>query len=532
MFNTFPTRFRHYEVQKLLGSGGFGAVYLARDTKLKRLVVLKTLHAHLAAQPAMVRRFLREAQAMARLDHTNIVRVNRVEDDPQMPFFEMEYVEGQTLAKYRRGRMLPLPEAMPILKQMAAALDAAHQQKMVHRDVKPANVLIKPDGTLKLTDFGIIKLLEATGTVHPSTGGIIGTPVYMAPEQADLSRKHEIGPATDIYALAVMTYQLLTGHLPFSGGHAQAILYAHANTPPPDPRQFNRYLPAPVAQVLLQALDKQPRNRYPNAMSFVDALERAALGGASPPAPPPPLFSTTNATTAPPTAPSITGPFRATSGGEAFNIGQTIAQQSKMASPMIIGLLVACIVGLLLRPFIFPQASSPPAEPAVVFATEEPAEEPAEPTEAPAEPTEAPAEPTVAPAEPTVAPAEPTEAPAEPTAIPPTAVPTLGIGSTMLAQDGMTLLYVPEGEFLRGSKEDDPDADDDEKPQRSIYLDAFWIDETEVSNEMFARFVDDTGHQTDAEKEGTGRVCADGSSCNDTEGAELIGSIRKGQIAV
>ena len=201
MFNTLPTRFRHYEVLKLLGGGGFGLVYLARDTDLKRLVVLKTLHAHLAAQPDMVRRFLWEAQAMARLDHANIVRVNRVENNRQKPFFEMEYVEGQTLAKYRGSRVLPLAEAIPILKQMGAALDAAHQQKIVHRDVKPANVLIKPDGQVKLTDFGIIKLLEITGTAPPSTGGIIGTPSYMAPEQADLNRKHEIGPATDIYAL-------------------------------------------------------------------------------------------------------------------------------------------------------------------------------------------------------------------------------------------------------------------------------------------------------------------------------------------
>jgi len=233
----------------------------------------------------MVRRFLREAQAMARLDHANIVRVNRVQNDANEPFFEMEYVEGQTLADYRGSRVWPLPEAMQILKQMATALDAAHRQKIVHRDVKPANVLIKADGTLKLTDFGIIKLLEVTGTVHPSTPGIIGTPSYMAPEQVDINRKHEIGPATDIYALGVVAYQLLTGNLPFFGGPAPAILYAHAHTPPPDPRDFNPYLAASVAQVLLQALDKQPTNRYLRAMIFVEALERAASGGAPPPPP-------------------------------------------------------------------------------------------------------------------------------------------------------------------------------------------------------------------------------------------------------
>ncbi len=290
MFNTLPTRFRHYEVLKLLGGGGFGVVYLARDTDLKRLVVLKMLHPHLAAQPDMVRRFVLEARAMARLDHVNIVRINQVKNDSQQPFFEMEYVEGQTLKQYRGGRTLPLREALPLLKQMAAALEAAHQQKIIHRDVKPDNVLIKPNGQLKLTDFGIIKLLEATGTLHPSTGGIIGTPAYIAPEQADLSRKHEIGPATDIYALGVLTYELLTAHLPFFGGLAPAILYAHVYTPPPDPRSLNPNMPASVAQVLLKALNKQPTNRYPSAMSFVEALEQAASSEIT--SPPPPIIDT------------------------------------------------------------------------------------------------------------------------------------------------------------------------------------------------------------------------------------------------
>jgi len=515
MFNTLPTRFRHYEVLELLGGGGFGVVYLARDTNLKRLVVLKTLHVHLAAQPDMVRRFVQEARAMARLDHANIVRVYRVENDPQMPFFEMEYIEGQTLAKYRASQVLSLPQAMPILKQMAAALDAAHQQKIVHRDVKPDNVLIKPDGQLKLTDFGIIKLLEVTGTLHPSTPGIIGTPSYMAPEQADLSRKQEIGPGCDIYALGVMTFELLTGRLPFEGRSYHTILGAHVTQPPPNPRTFNPYLTEPIAQVLLKVLAKQPADRYPSAMAFVDALEQTALDGA-------------------PVVPPISNPFAAAAtvnNGTARAISQTLAPQGQVAWPMLIGLgliiVMACIIGLLVRPVIF--GTPEPAEPAIVIATDlpaEPTEAPDEPTEAPAEPV--PAEPTEAPAEPTEAPAEPTAAPAEPTAtsvpstataVPPTAVPTLGIDSTIVGQDGMTLLYVPEGEFLRGSKEDEPDAFDDEHPQRSIYLDAFWIDKTEVTNEMFARFVEETGHQTDAEKEGWGWAFT-GESWEQTDGAE------------
>jgi len=468
MFNTFPTRFRHYEVLKLLGGGGFGVVYLARDTDLKRLVVLKTLHPHLAAQPDMVRRFVQEARAMARLDHANIVRVYRVQNDPQMPFFEMEYVKGQTLANYRGSRVLTLQEAMPLLKQMAAALDAAHRQGIVHRDVKPDNVLIKPDGQLKLTDFGIIKLLEATGTVHPSTGGIIGTPSYIAPEQADLSRKHEIGPATDIYALGVVAYELSTGQLPFFGGPSVAILYAHAHTPPPDPRTFNSYLPATVANVLLKVLAKQPAQRYPSAMSFVQALEPPAWS--STPTDPAVSVSggTTRATPVTP-IPLVTPPIVLQTPPD------TPTSQPAISKPMMVGfvvvVLVAMIVGGVLRELF---STSPGPEPGIAQATLTLSDTMVEPEPAPATPEPAPLTATSMPSVP------PTATPA-----PPTAAPSLGIGSTMEGQDSMTLLYVPEGEFLRGSEEDEPD----EKPQRSIYLDAFWIDKTEVTNEMYAACV-------------------------------------------
>lgn len=482
MFNVLPTRFRHYEVLKLLGGGGFGVVYLAHDSKLRRDVVLKMLHPHLAAQPDMVRRFVQEARAMARLDHVNIVRVNRVEDHPQRPFFEMEYVAGQTLKEYRGTKTLSLSEALPILRQMAAALDAAHQQKIIHRDVKPANVLIKPDGQLKLTDFGIIKLLDSTGTVHPSTMGIIGTPSYMAPEQADLSRKQEIGPGCDIYALGVMTFELLTSRLPFEGSSYHTILGAHVTQPPANPRTFNPNLTEPIAQVLLQVLAKQPANRYPSAMAFVDALQDAASSGTVPP------------------PPSITDTFTAASGGHVSTspVTPSLSSQSPPATPtsapsipksMMVGfvvvVLVAMIVGGLLREVF---STSPEPEPEIVQATL------TQPIEIATEPTEVPILPATASVQPTATPGPPTE---------------LGLGSTIVAQDGMTQLYVPAGEFLRGSNEDDLDASDNEKPPRSIYLDAFWIDKTEVTNEMFARFVDETAHQTEAEKTGWGYTFTD-----------------------
>ena len=141
---------------------------------------------------------------MARLDHANIVRVNRVEDHPQLPFFEMEYVEGQTLADYRGARALSLQEAMPLLKQMAAALDAAHKQKIIHRDVKPANILLDDDGNTYLTDFGIALDVEVDAP-HPTMHS--GSPEYAAPEQL---RREAVTPTADVYGLAISVYQALT----------------------------------------------------------------------------------------------------------------------------------------------------------------------------------------------------------------------------------------------------------------------------------------------------------------------------------
>ncbi len=508
MFNTLPTRFRHYEVLKLLGGGGFGVVYLARDTDLKRLVVLKMLHPHLAAQPDMVRRFVQEARAMARLDHVNIVRINQVKNDAQQPFFEMEYIEGQTLAKYRASQVFSLRQVIPIIKQIAAALDAAHQQKIIHRDVKPDNVLVKPNGQLKLTDFGIIKLLESTETLHPSTQGIIGTPSYMAPEQADLSRRQEIGPGCDIYALGVVTYELLTGHLPFKGTSYHTILGAHVTQPPPDPRTFNPFLTESTAQVLLKVLAKQPANRYLSATAFVNALElEAASGGAGHQSRISSLSRDGASQVAPASAPLVEpteNSVATISDKTAHTVSQPLAPQKQIAWPMAIGLgsviMIIILIAVFARPLIFDTPDS--AEPAIVIAS-----------------TEAPAKQTKSPAKPTEGLASLTEVPANPTDVPPASMSTLGIGSTMQGQDGMTLLYVPEGEFLRGSKDNDPDGLDNEKPQRSIFLDAFWIDQTEVTNEMFARFVDDTGHQTKAEEAGWGYAFTE-ETWEVTDGAE------------
>ena len=278
MSTRMPPRFAHYEVIDQLGYGGFGNVYLARDTKLgNRLVVLKVLHPHLAADQGMVKRFQREARAMGKLDHPNIVMVYNVEDDTLRPFIVMEFVSGMTLANFLQQGVLSLEEALPILRQLADALDAAHLQGIVHRDVKPSNVLITAEGIAKLTDFGIVKMLQGGDTTLTPSIGTMGSVRYMSPEQVDIHRQHEIGAASDIYALGVMAYQMLTGRVPFEGQNNAAILMAHMTTPPPDPRTFNPNIPGAVVGVLMKVLDKEPAKRYPTASTFVQALEQAAL---------------------------------------------------------------------------------------------------------------------------------------------------------------------------------------------------------------------------------------------------------------
>ena len=277
MANDQPKHFGHYQVIKQLGKrGGFGTVYLARDNKLKRDVAIKVLHPHLAANSDMVKRFIREAQSMAKLNHPNIVIVYGVEDDPDEPYIVMECVKGQTLKDLLQDGALPVKKVLPILREMAAALDVAHQQGMVHRDVKPANVLIRHDGCVKLTDFGIVKILQSEDISLTPAMATVGTSRYMSPEQADFRRQDEIGPPSDIYALGVVAYEMLAGHVPFSGPSNAIIQDAHRTEPPPDPRTFNSQISKPIAMVLMKVLAKDPENRYPTATVFVDTLSQVA----------------------------------------------------------------------------------------------------------------------------------------------------------------------------------------------------------------------------------------------------------------
>ncbi len=274
-----PKLIGKYEVLEELGRGGFAVVYKARDVELDRLVALKVLRPALGDDPDFVARFKQEARAAARLQHPNIVIVHDAAQIDGQLIIAMQYVEGRTLRdELQLWGALPIDKALVILEQIAGALDYAHLRGVVHRDVKPANILLEEAGQgvhATLLDFGLAKAMEAS-TVLTSQGKLLGSPEYMAPEQADPNRAHEVGPATDRYALGIVAYQLLIGRVPFPG-NTSATLNAQLNLTPPDPHTLRSEVSPQVSAVLLKMLAKAPADRYASAREFVAALRMATV---------------------------------------------------------------------------------------------------------------------------------------------------------------------------------------------------------------------------------------------------------------
>ncbi|MFZ5916405.1 MAG: bifunctional serine/threonine-protein kinase/formylglycine-generating enzyme family protein [Chloroflexota bacterium] len=268
-----------YDILKELGRGGFALVYQARDPDLERVVALKVLAAHLTWDPTFAQRFRREAQTTASLDHPHIVTVYEVGEADGQLYLAMTYLPGRTLAQTLQAEgAMSLERALSILEPIADALDYAHRQGVIHRDIKPSNIMLQEtERGLRVTlmDFGLVKAMESSESLT-SIGTILGSPEYMAPEQADPDRRSEIGPATDRYALGVVAYQMLAGRVPFPGS-TPSTLVAHMQKPPPDPQSIREGLAEDVARVLLQALAKAPAERYPTAMALVEALRRAQV---------------------------------------------------------------------------------------------------------------------------------------------------------------------------------------------------------------------------------------------------------------
>ncbi|HXG10786.1 MAG TPA: serine/threonine-protein kinase [Gemmataceae bacterium] len=261
-----------YEILEVLGQGGMGVVYKARQTRLNRLVALKMIRAGANAGPQELERFRTEAEAVARLEHPNIVQIYEIGEQGGRPFLALEFVRGGSLARRLDGTPLPACQAARLVQTLARAVHHAHQQGIVHRDLKPANVLLTADGTPKIADFGLAKRLDADRG-QTQTGAVLGSPSYMAPEQAE-GRIKEIGPAVDIYALGAILYELLTGRPPFQGATLLETLEQVRGHDPVPPRDLQPSVPRDLETVCLKCLEKTPGRRYASALELADDLQR------------------------------------------------------------------------------------------------------------------------------------------------------------------------------------------------------------------------------------------------------------------
>jgi tRNA A-37 threonylcarbamoyl transferase component Bud32 len=260
-----------YELLEELGRGGMGVVYKARQKKLNRLVALKMILAGAHAAPAHLVRFRCEAEAVAQLQHPHIVQIYEIGETDRKPFFSLEYVDGGSLAQYLAGTPQPPPLAAQLTEKLARAVDYAHRRGIIHRDLKPANVLLTADKTPKITDFGLAKHLEGDGQGQTQSGALVGTPSYMAPEQAAGWTK-KIGPPTDVYALGVILYEMLTGRPPFRAASLMDTLEQVRFQEPIPPSRLHPKLPRDLETICLKCLEKEPHKRYASAEALAGDL--------------------------------------------------------------------------------------------------------------------------------------------------------------------------------------------------------------------------------------------------------------------
>ena len=265
-------RITGYEVEALLGRGGMGVVYRARQLGLNRAVALKMLLAGAYATRSERQRFAREAELVAGLRHPNLVQIYDVGDLDGRPYFTMEFVEGGSLADAIAGTPRPGRQAAELVATLADAIAAAHRGGVVHRDIKPSNVLLTADGTPKVTDFGLARRLEV-GSSLTHTGTPVGTPSYMAPEQAR-GRPRAIGPAVDVYALGAILYELLTGRPPFRAETPAETVHQVLYQDPAPPSRLNAKVPRELETICLKCLHKEPERRYASAGDLAEDLWR------------------------------------------------------------------------------------------------------------------------------------------------------------------------------------------------------------------------------------------------------------------
>jgi len=444
-----------YELHEQLGRGGFGTVYRAIDLTLGREVALKILHPAYMADPDFIERFRREARTVAVLEHPNIVTVFDLDEADGRAFIAMRYLPGGSLRdRMKKEGRIPYPIALEIVRQVAAGLQAAHARGLVHRDIKPENILFSADGQAVITDFGLAKAVQSSTSSTSSSSGGTGTPSYRAPE---LWRgKPPASPATDEYSLACVFCEMLSGKQLFAGETPDEIITRHVVDGAELPENWPPGVPNGLNDVLKTALAMKPEDRFTDLAGMQHALERLSVGVSQSETPAPAVLNTLYKKVEDTQASSDQADFGAAHQQIKTRLERTTQNwtenqpSSSTKKPTWLPWLIGVIgLGILatygwyqmyhLRSTATPMATAYPTEVSYVA----------------------------------------TEAP--------TVVPTAEIiGSTWTRPaDGMKMVYVPAGEFSMGSN----NGQLDERPVHTVTLDAFWIDQTEVTTDMYARCV-------------------------------------------
>ena len=269
-----PRRFGRYEIVRRLGIGGMAEVYLAIDASLGRQVALKTPLVRSEDHGEAVARFQREARAASRLQHPGICPVYEAGEFDGTPYLSMLFVEGTSLTHWMREREVCPVHVLAIMNLLAEAVHHAHEAGVIHRDIKPGNIMMTPDDRPIIMDFGLTRDLTHTGSALTPAGMMMGTPTYMSPEQ--IMADDRVGPATDIYSLGVVMYELLTGWLPFSG-NVTRLVTSIVSQPPPPLRTYVADIDPRIESVCLRALEKEPQARFATAEAFADEIEHVRM---------------------------------------------------------------------------------------------------------------------------------------------------------------------------------------------------------------------------------------------------------------
>lgn len=271
-----PREFGEYELLEEIAIGGMGVIYKAKHLGLGRIVALKMIKAGELARREDVRRFKTEAEAAARLRHPNIVTIHDIGEEDGLPYFSMSYVGGPNLSQLVRMQPLSSKRAATLLRKIAMAVQHAHDEGLLHRDLKPGNILIDPNDEPQVTDFGLARAIHSDSSLTRS-GAILGSPSYMAPEQAE-GRVKDVSVRTDVYALGAVLYEMVTGRPPFQGESAMHTMRLVCQASPAAPRLLNPDVPRDLETVCMRCLEKQPSRRYASAREVADEMEAFLAG--------------------------------------------------------------------------------------------------------------------------------------------------------------------------------------------------------------------------------------------------------------